>query len=524
VQRVMIQQLKEMGINPSATYCNLSLDEWKELELSRGEGRLSSNGTVIVNTGIYTGRSPKDRFIVKSNNTKDLVDWGDINLPLSEEAFDTLENAVKKEMNDKDLFIFDGFAGADKRYQLPIRVLTLKSWQGHFSHNMFIRPNNKELENFKPEFTILNAHSTEIENWKELGLNSKVFIVLNLEKKMAIIGGTEYGGEIKKSVFSALNFYLPLKGVMPMHCSANIGKNEDSALFFGLSGTGKTTLSTDPDRRLVGDDEHGWSDDGIFNFEGGCYAKTINLDPAKEPDIYNAIRPGALLENVITDDNGVVDYSDGSITENTRVSYPINYIDNIEPSETGGHPKHVIFLTCDAFGVLPPVAKLTPEMAMYHFLSGYTAKVAGTERGITEPVATFSTCFGAPFMPQFPTTYAELLGKKLKKHGAQAWLVNTGWSGGSYGIGNRIDLPVTRRMLTAILNGELENSKFVPDSNFKILVPEDVPGVESEILNPRNTWKDKEAYDTKAKELIELFKNNFVKYENFGDYAKAGPD
>tara|TARA_B100000579_G_scaffold208510_1_gene170309 strand:+ start:55 stop:1224 length:1170 start_codon:yes stop_codon:yes gene_type:complete len=389
---------------------------------------------------------------------------------------------------------------------------------------MFIRPNKKELDNFKPEFTILNAHSTEIENWKELGLNSKVFIVLNLEKKMAIIGGTEYGGEIKKSVFSALNFYLPLKGVMPMHCSANIGKNEDSALFFGLSGTGKTTLSTDPDRRLIGDDEHGWSDNGIFNFEGGCYAKTINLDPTKEPDIYNAIRPGALLENVITDDKGVVDYSDGSITENTRVSYPINYIDNIEPSETGGHPKNVIFLTCDAFGVLPPVAKLTPEMAMYHFLSGYTAKVAGTERGITEPVATFSTCFGAPFMPQFPTTYAELLGKKLKKHSAQAWLVNTGWSGGSYGTGNRIDLPVTRRMLTAILNGELENCNFVPDSNFKILVPEDVPGVESEILNPRNTWKDKEAYDTKAKELIELFKNNFVKYESFGDYSKAGPD
>ena len=520
----MIQQLKEMGINPSATHCNLSLDEWKELELSRGEGRLSSNGTIIVNTGIYTGRSPKDRFIVKSNDTKNLVDWGDINLPLSEEAFDILENAVKKEMNDKDLFIFDGFAGADKRYQLPIRVLTLKSWQGHFSHNMFIRPNKKELDNFKPEFTILNAHSTEIENWKELGLNSKVFIVLNLEKKMAIIGGTEYGGEIKKSVFSALNFYLPLKGVMPMHCSANIGKNEDSALFFGLSGTGKTTLSTDPDRRLIGDDEHGWSDNGIFNFEGGCYAKTINLDPTKEPDIYNAIRPGALLENVITDDNGVVDYSDGSITENTRVSYPINYIDNIEPSETGGHPENVIFLTCDAFGVLPPVAKLTPEMAMYHFLSGYTAKVAGTERGITEPVATFSTCFGAPFMPQFPTTYAELLGKKLKKHSAQAWLVNTGWSGGSYGTGNRIDLPVTRRMLTAILNGELENCNFVPDPNFKILVPEDVPGVESKILNPRNTWKDKEAYDTKAKELIELFKNNFVKYESFGDYSKAGPD
>ncbi len=341
---------------------------------------------------------------------------------------------------------------------------------------------------------------------------------------MAIIGGTEYGGEIKKSVFSALNFYLPLEGVMPMHCSANIGKNEDSALFFGLSGTGKTTLSTDPNRRLIGDDEHGWSDDGIFNFEGGCYAKTINLDPSKEPDIFNAIKPGALLENVITDENGAVDYSDGTITENTRVSYPINYINNIEPTEQGGHPRNVIFLTCDAFGVLPPVSKLTPEMAMYHFLSGYTAKVAGTERGITEPVATFSTCFGAPFMPQYPTTYAELLGEKLKKHNAQAWLVNTGWSGGAYGIGERIDLPVTRRMLTAILENELDNVEFTPDSNFKILIPDNVPGVDSNILNPRNTWEDKDAYDSKAKELITLFKNNFVKYESFGNYSKAGPD
>jgi phosphoenolpyruvate carboxykinase (ATP) len=311
---------------------------------------------------------------------------------------------------------------------------------------------------------------------------------------------------------------------MPMHCSANIGKNEDSALFFGLSGTGKTTLSTDPNRRLIGDDEHGWSDKGIFNFEGGCYAKTINLDPTKEPDIYNAIKPGALLENVITDKNGIVDYSDGSITENTRVSYPLNYIENIEATEQGGHPRNVIFLTCDAFGVLPPVSKLTPEMAMYHFLSGYTAKVAGTERGITEPVATFSACFGAPFMPQYPTTYAELLGKKLKKHKAQAWLVNTGWSGGAYGVGNRIDLPVTRRMLTAILEGELDNVNFIPDSNFKILVPENVPEVDSNILNPRNTWDDKEAYDSKTKELIKLFKKNFTQYESFGDYSKAGPD
>jgi phosphoenolpyruvate carboxykinase (ATP) len=309
-----------------------------------------------------------------------------------------------------------------------------------------------------------------------------------------------------------------------MHCSANIGLNDDTALFFGLSGTGKTTLSTDPDRKLIGDDEHGWSDKGIFNFEGGCYAKTINLDPIKEPDIYNAIKPGALLENVITDDNGTVDYSNGTITENTRVSYPIDYIKNIEPSEQGGHPNNVIFLTCDAFGVLPPVSKLTPEMAMYHFLSGYTAKVAGTERGITEPVATFSTCFGAPFMPQYPTVYAELLGQKLKTHNAQAWLVNTGWSGGGYGLGERIDLPVTRQMLTAIFDGKLKNTDFTPDSNFKVLIPENVPGVESNILNPRNTWKDKNAYDVRAKELINLFKKNFVKYENFGDYYKAGPD
>ena len=520
----MIQQLKQMGLNPSAIHCNLSQEGWREQELNRKEGRLSDNGTIIVNTGIYTGRSPKDRFIVKTEENKDLVDWGEINQPLSEESFDLLEKAVKKEMNEKELFIFDGFAGADKRYQLSLRVITLKSWQGHFSHNMFIRPDEDELKNFKPEFTILNAHSTDIENWEELGLNSKVFIILNLKKKIAIIGGTEYGGEIKKSIFSALNFYLPLEGVMPMHCSANIGLNEDSALFFGLSGTGKTTLSTDPERRLIGDDEHGWSDEGIFNFEGGCYAKTINLNPTKEPDIYNAIKPGALLENVITDDNGIVDYSNGTITENTRVSYPIDHIKNIEPSEQGSHPNNVIFLTCDAFGVLPPVSKLTPEMAMYHFLSGYTAKVAGTERGITEPVATFSTCFGAPFMPQYPTVYAELLGQKLKKHNTQAWLVNTGWSGGGYGIGERIDLPVTRQMLTSILNGKLKDMNFTPDLNFKVLIPENVPGIDSNILNPRNTWHDKRAYDAKTKELINLFKKNFIQYEDFGDFSKAGPD
>ena len=520
----MLHQLELLGINPSSVKSNLTQKEWRDEELNRKEGRLSSNGTVIVNTGIYTGRSPNDRFIVKNEETEKLIDWGNVNLPLSEESFEILERAVKKEMEQKDLFVFDGYAGADERYRLPLRVITMMAWQGHFAHNMFIRPTENELKSFEPEFTILNASSTNIDNWKELGLNSKVFIVLNLKKKMAIIGGTEYGGEIKKSIFSALNFYLPLKGVMPMHCSANIGKEEDSALFFGLSGTGKTTLSTDPNRRLIGDDEHGWSDEGIFNFEGGCYAKTIKLDPTKEPDIFNAIKPGALLENVVTDEDGVVDFDDGTITENTRVSYPIDHIENIEPTEKGRHPRNVIFLTCDAFGVLPPISKLTPEMAMYHFLSGYTAKVAGTERGITEPVATFSTCFGAPFMPQYPTTYAELLGKKLKKHNTQAWLVNTGWSGGAYGTGERIDLPITRRMLTAILDGELETTDFIPDPNFKILIPAEVPGVDSNILNPRNTWKDKKSYDAKAIELIDLFKKNFIKYESFGDYSEAGPD
>jgi len=519
----MFGEMEQLGIIPSTLNRNLTQEEWRAQELDRKEGRLSDNNTVIVNTGIYTGRSPKDRFIVREKSTEHLIDWGEINQPLSEEAFDELEKCVKKEMNGKALFVFDGFAGADHRYRLPLRVVTLKAWQGHFSHNMFIRTTPGELEDFVPEFTVLNAYSTEVDNWEELGLNSKVFIVLNLDRKMAIIGGTEYGGEIKKSVFSALNFYLPLKGVMPMHCSANIGKNEDSALFFGLSGTGKTTLSTDPDRRLIGDDEHGWSDDGIFNFEGGCYAKTINLDPNKEPDIYNAIRPGALLENVVTDEKGVVDYNDGSITENTRVSYPLDYIENIEPSEQGAHPNNIIFLTCDAFGVLPPISKLTTEMAMYHFLSGYTAKVAGTERGITEPVATFSTCFGAPFMPQYPTAYAELLGDKLKKHDAQAWLVNTGWSGGAYGIGKRIDLPVTRRMLSAILNNKLDDVNFSPDPIFRVLIPESVPGVENNILNPRKTWDDKDSYDTKAIELVKLFKDNFVKYQSFGNYTEAGP-
>ena len=520
----MIQQLKHMGINPSAIHCNLSQEGWREQELNRKEGRLSDNGTVIVNTGIYTGRSPNDRFIVKTEENKDLVDWGEINQSLSEEAFDLLEKAVKKEMDEKELFIFDGFAGADKRYQLPLRVITLKSWQGHFSHNMFIRPKSEELSNFKPEFTILNAHSTDIKNWKELGLNSKVFIILNLKKKIAIIGGTEYGGEIKKSVFSALNFYLPLKGVMPMHCSANIGLNEDTALFFGLSGTGKTTLSADPNRPLIGDDEHGWSDDGVFNFEGGCYAKCIKLSKEGEPQIWDAIKFGAVLENIVLDeDTRIPDYDDGSKTENTRVAYPVDYIpDAIIPSICG-HPKNVIFLTADAFGVLPPVSKLTSEQAMYYFINGYTSKLAGTEAGITKPQPNFSPCFGGPFLPRRPMEYAQWLEKRVEEQDSNVWLLNTGWTGGAYGTGERFSLKYTRAFVTAILDGSLAQSEFVQHPIFGLYFPTTAPNVPAEVLDPRQTWADGGAYDATANELAQKFRSNDEKYDMSDAVRAAGP-
>ena len=515
--------LENFGIQPKKIYHNPSWTQYRDAVLSRGEGKLSSNGTVVVTTGIYTGRSPNDRFFVSDSDSEKKIDWGEINRSLPADSFDTLLRLVSDEMNNQELFVFDGFAGADKRYRLPVRIVTMKAWQSHFSSNMFIRPSKEELSTFSPDFTVLNAFSAKAADWSELSLNSEIFIVINLEKKLIIIGGTEYGGEIKKSVFSVMNYLLPNEGVLPMHCSANIGPNEDTALFFGLSGTGKTTLSTDSTRKLIGDDEHGWSDQGVFNFEGGCYAKTINLDPKKEPEIYGAIRPGALLENVIMDKNGEVDYSDSSITQNTRVSYPIDYIDNIEPTERGGHPRNVFFLTADAFGVLPPISKLTPDMAMYHFLSGYTAKVAGTERGIVTPTATFSACFGAPFMPQHPSVYAKLLGEKIAKHNAKVWLINTGWTGGPYGVGNRIDLDLTRRMLNAILLGELDDVTFVPDPIFQLLVPKSVLGIPNEILEQRNTWEDGTAYDEKAHELATLFINNFKKYRDYGDFESAGP-
>ena len=506
----------ELGLSPKLVHRNLSQQDYRDMELHRGEGVATESGTVAVSTGIYTGRSPQDRFFVRQPPSEAHIDWGAVNQPLAPEAFERLHTLVRETMAGEELFVFDGHAGADERYRLPLRVVTLRAWQARFAHNMFIRPSREELHDFEPQFTVLNAISARAEDWQELGLNSEIFIAVNLEQQLIVIGGTEYGGEIKKGIFTVLNYLLPLEGVMPMHCSANVGGDGDTALFFGLSGTGKTTLSTDPARRLIGDDEHGWSDDGIFNFEGGCYAKTIGLERAREPEIYDAIRPGALLENVVVRDDGSVDYADGSITENTRVSYPLEHIANSEPSGHGGHPRNVIFLTCDAFGVLPPVAKLTPEMAMYHFLSGYTAKVAGTERGVTEPIGTFSTCFGAPFMPQHPAAYAKLLGEKLERHSAQAWLVNTGWTGGPYGSGQRIALADTRRMLAAILSDELGEAEFRPHPVFRVLVPQAVPDVDSGLLDPRATWADVDAYDAKARELAQLFNANFAQY---GDHA-----
>ena len=506
----------ELGLSPRLVHRNLSQQDYRDMELHRGEGVATASGTIAVKTGIYTGRSPQDRFFVRQPPSQPHIDWGTVNQPLEPGAFDRLHALAREAMADDELFVFDGYAGTDERYRLPLRIVTLRAWQAHFAHNMFIRPAREELHDFAPQFTVLNAISARAEDWRELGLNSEIFIAINLEQRLIVIGGTEYGGEIKKGIFTVLNYLLPLEGVLPMHCSANIGKEGDTAIFFGLSGTGKTTLSTDPTRRLIGDDEHGWSDDGVFNFEGGCYAKTIGLEHEHEPEIFDAIRPGALLENVVVRDDGSVDFADGSITENTRVSYPLEHIANSEPSGKGGHPPNVIFLTCDAFGVLPPVAKLTPEMAMYHFLSGYTAKVAGTERGVTEPNATFSTCFGAPFMPQRPTVYASLLGEKLERHGSRAWLVNTGWTGGPYGIGHRMKLADTRRMLAAVLGGELSDTEFTPHPVFRVLVPQAVPGVASELLDPRATWADGDAYDAKAAELAQLFNTNFAQY---GDYA-----
>jgi phosphoenolpyruvate carboxykinase (ATP) len=436
-----------------------------------------------------------------------------VNLPFSPEKFDALYDRVLEYLQDKQLYVQDLFCGADPRYRLPIQVINEYAWHNLFVRQLFIRPTEEELKTHKPEFTIVAAPSF-LADPKGDGTNSEVFVIVNFTRKLVIIGGTQYAGEMKKSIFGVMNFLLPQRNVFPMHCSANIGEDGVTALFFGLSGTGKTTLSADPTRRLIGDDEHGWSEDGVFNFEGGCYAKCIKLSEQNEPQIWNALDFGAVLENVILDPvTRVPDYDDDSRTENTRAAYPVEHIDNAVIPGFGGHPKNVVFLTADAFGVLPPVSKLTPEQAMFHFMSGYTAKVAGTEAGVTEPQATFSTCFGAPFMPLAPKVYAEMLGRRLREHNAQCWLVNTGWQGGPYGIGKRMSLPYTRAMVNALVEGELDNVAFEIEPSFGFSIPKAVPGVPSELLNPRNSWKDKAAYDKTAADLSARFEKNFRQFD-----------
>lgn len=514
--------------NVNTIWWNLSTPALYEQAVQRHEGTVAHLGPLVTRTGQYTGRSPKDRFIVEEATTRDKIHWGKVNHPFDEGQYEKLRARLTAYLQGKDLFVQDCYTGADPDHRVPIRVVTEKAWHSLFARNMFIQENDPEkLRAHVPEYTILHAPGFKAVP-EEDQTYSEAFIILHLGRKEVIIGGTHYAGEIKKSMFSIMNFLLPQKGILPMHCSANYGDSEDdTALFFGLSGTGKTTLSADASRTLIGDDEHGWSDNGVFNFEGGCYAKVIRLSPEGEPEIYATTRRfGTILENVAMDsDRRRLDLDSSEFTENTRASYPIPHIPNATRQGRGGHPKNVIFLTADAFGVLPPVSKLTREQAMYHFLSGYTAKVAGTERGVTEPQPNFSACFGAPFLPLNPVAYAELLGKKLDQHGSDVWLVNTGWSGGPFGVGHRMELKYTRAMIRAILDGSLAQTATQEDPVFGVHVPESCPEVPSEILQPRNTWEDKEAYDTQARKLAGMFAENFQQFsQETGDEVKAaGP-
>jgi phosphoenolpyruvate carboxykinase (ATP) len=518
--------LEYLGIiRPSAIYHNLEPALLVEHALRRNEGTLSKTGALVVNTGKYTGRSPDDRFVVDEPSIHDEIAWGKVNVPISPEKFDAIYRKACAYLQQREVFVFDGFAGADPEYRKSFRVVNELASQNLFIHQALLRPTKEELAQYTPDFTIIAVPGLycipEID-----GVRSEAAILVSFERKLVVICGSQYAGEIKKSVFSVMNYILPKQDVFSMHCSANVGQEGDSALFFGLSGTGKTTLSADPHRKLIGDDEHGWSEQGIFNIEGGCYAKCINLSKEHEPDIYNAIRFGALVENVVMDpDTRELDFNDDSLTENTRVGYPVDFIANTQIPGVGPHPKTVIFLTADAFGVLPPVSKLSREAAMYHYVSGYTAKLAGTERGVTEPQATFSTCFGAPFLPLPAARYAELLGKRIDTFGANVYLVNTGWAGGSYGKGGeRMKLPLTRAMVTACLNGSLENSDFVQDPIFNVMVPTTCPGVPDEVLVPEKVWKDKEEYKKVAHNLAELFRKNFAKYNNMPqEVVDAGP-
>lgn len=501
--------------NLGNVYWNLTPAELVEETIINGQGVLSETGALAIETGEFTGRSPKDRFIVCDENTENSVWWGDINIKFTPEKFDALYNRMKAYLANREVYVRDSYACADPEYKLNIRVVAEYPWSNMFAYNMFLRPTEEELENFEPEWHIINAPGFYADPEID-GTRQHNFAVINFTKKMIIIGGTGYTGEIKKGIFSVLNYILPHeRNVLSMHCSANIGKEGDTAIFFGLSGTGKTTLSSDPNRRLIGDDEHGWANGSVFNFEGGCYAKTIDLAKEKEPQIYNAIKFGAILENIgFYKGTSAPDYSDSTITENTRVSYPIYHIDNIVEPSVGTDPKNIFFLTADAFGVLPPISRLTPGQAMYHFISGYTAKVAGTEVGVTEPQPSFSACFGKAFLPLHPTKYAEMLGEKMKETNVRVWLINTGWSGGEYGVGSRISLKYTRAMITAALTGQLDNVEYAKHEVFGLEMPVTCPEVPDEILTPRNTWADKSAYDAKALHLAEQFVKNFKQFED----------
>jgi len=519
--------IENQGIrSASIVYWNYTTPALYEYALRTNEVVLAA-GPLVARTGDHTGRSPNDKLVVKEPTSEEQIWWGSVNRPFPQEKFAALHRRIRAYTQGRRLFVQDVYAGADRDYRLPVRVITEHAWHSQFARNMFIQPDPKDLGSFRPEFTVIQCPDFHADPEVD-GTNSTTFIVLDLGSKMVLIGGTQYAGEIKKSVFTIMNYLLPQQGALPMHCSANVGEDGKSAVFFGLSGTGKTTLSADPERTLIGDDEHGWTDNGVFNFEGGCYAKVIRLSEKAEPEIYETTRRfGTILENVMIDpDTRELDLDDDTLTENTRAAYPIDMIPNASATGMAGHPNNVIMLTADAFGVLPPISKLTPEQAMYHFISGYTAKLAGTEQGLgNEPVATFSACFGAPFLPLHPSEYARMLGNKLQEHAADTWLVNTGWSGGPYGIGSRMKIGYTRAMVRAALDGSLRDVPTVQDPVFGLHVPESCPGVPSEVLQPRETWSDKAAYDAAAVDLARRFRENFEEYADAADPAvlAAGP-
>ena len=520
-------QLAALGLDTTGNvHRNLPPAELIARSLARGEGILAANGALVVKTGEPSGRSPLDRFIVREGAATDLVDWNETNVGCERALFDRLFEKAQSYLRDRDLYVFDGFSGAERTYRQPVRVVADASWHALFANTLFVRPAPADLADFDPEFTVVNCGAVRA-NPDLDGTRSPVFVGIDFARKLVLILGSMYGGEMKKAIFTVMNYLLPQTGVLPMHCAANVGASGDVALFFGLSGTGKTTLSADPARRLIGDDEHGWSDHSIFNFEGGCYAKTIRLSAESEPQIFGAIRFGSILENVVIDPHTrAIDYDSDILTENTRATYPVEHIPGAVLGGVGGHPRNVFFLTCDAFGVLPPIAKLTPEMASYHFLSGFTSKVAGTEAGITEPRPTFSACFGSPFMPLHAERYATMLADRLSEHGTDCWLVNTGWTGGPYGVGHRMSIETTRALIAGALDGSLTCGRFEPHPVFRILVPRECGGVPAGVLDPRASWQDGEAYDAAAEKLARMFADNFERYAEHvsAEVLAAGPD